>query len=59
MRLLDILRPLSSPPVEIVLVRLDSDEAKTKALEAKIDAAKASLGDRFLLHPSNRVQRKG
>lgn len=49
---------MTAAPVEIVLVRVDSDESKTRELSAKIDAAKASLGDRFLLHPSNRVQRK-
>jgi hypothetical protein len=54
----DLLRQISAPPSEIVLVRIDPDPAQVDRIRAKVEAAKAALGDKYLCHQSNRIQRK-
>ena len=54
----DLLRQISAPPSEIVLVRIDPDPAQVDRIRAKVEAAKAALGEKYLCHESNRIQKK-
>jgi hypothetical protein len=47
-----------SIPVTIESVKLDPDPEAAAQLQRKIDEAKRFLGEKYLLHPSQQVQRK-
>lgn len=45
-------------PAEIDFVQIDQDADQAQRLAMKVEAAKQFLGARYLLHPSQQVQRK-
>lgn len=47
-----------SIPVTIQCVKVDSDPEAAAQLQRKIEEAKRFLGEKYLLHPSQQVQRK-
>lgn len=54
----DVLNPIASPPAEITLVKIEPDPAQVDRIRAKVEAAKVALGEKYLCHESNRIQRK-
>ena len=54
----DILNPPAPAPAEITLVRIEADAGQVDRIREKVEAAKRSLGEKYLCHPANRVVRK-
>lgn len=54
----DLLNPISAPPKVIDGIRIEQDPATAAQLAQKVEEAKRFLGDRYLLHPSHRIERK-
>jgi hypothetical protein len=48
---------LDAEPVEIALVKIDTDSEHRQRIDAAIEAARKSMGARHLTHPDNRVQK--
>lgn len=48
---------VDSAPVEIALIKVDTDADKRMRIDAAIAAAREAMGKKLLVHPDNQVQR--